>query len=170
MTFQEFTPLFEKYRSKGLLLDTNLLLLLLVGSGLPHLLETFKPIRNQGFKREDFDLLAGACAFFKTLVTTPHILTETSNHSGKMAEPYRHQIFHALGRLIQTMEERFCPSRTLALRPGFTRFGLADVAVSEMPPDSYLVMTVDFQLAGFLQSSGADVVNFNHLRQIQWDL
>ena len=89
MTFQQFTPLFEKYRNKGLLLDTNLLLLLLIGSGVPHLLETFKPIQNQGFKKKDFELLARACSFFKTLITTPHILTETSNHSGKVSEPHR---------------------------------------------------------------------------------
>jgi hypothetical protein len=170
MTFEQFTPLFEKYRNKGLLLDTNLLLLLLIGSGVPHLVETFKPIRNQGFGRKDFELLVHACSFFRILMTTPHILTETSNHSAKVADPHRRLILHALAALIANMEEKFCPSKSLVSLPAFVRFGLADVAISEISPETCLIMTVDFKLAGFLESLQVDVINFNHLRQIQWGI
>jgi len=80
------------------------------------------------------------------------------------------QVFQALALLIGKLEERFCPSKTLAARPAFVRLGLADIAVSEISPDVCLVMTVDFELAGFLHSMGIDVINFNHLRQIEWDI
>jgi hypothetical protein len=169
MTFGHFTPLFEKYRSQGLLLDTNLLLLLLIGSGAPHLLGTFKPTLNQGFRRADFELLTRACSFFETLVTTPHILTEVSNHCAKLKGLYRHQVFQAIRAITERLEERFSPSRNLALRPAFMKFGLADIAITEVAANCCLVMTVDFELVGHIASNGADAINFNHLRQIQWE-
>ena len=50
------------------------------------------------------------------------------------------------------------------------KFGLADTAIADIAANSYLVMTVDFRLAGHITSAGADAINFNHLRQIEWDL
>ena len=91
------------------MLDTNLLLLLLIGSGAPGLLQTFKPTLNQGFTRADFELLVRACSPFETLLTTPHILTELSNHSAKLSGRHREQVFNGIRSLINSLEERFSP-------------------------------------------------------------
>jgi hypothetical protein len=45
----------KKFHRKGLLIDTNLLLLLLVGSVDPSLIAINKITANQGFDKLDFD-------------------------------------------------------------------------------------------------------------------
>jgi hypothetical protein len=66
-----------KHRGNGLLVDTNLLLLYLVGKTNPDRIRNFK--RTSRYTVEDFELLDEIMGQFKTLVTTPHILTELSN-------------------------------------------------------------------------------------------
>lgn len=69
--------LINKHRGSGLLVDTNLLLLYLVGTTNKKRILNFK--RTQTYTIEDFDLLSRFMAEFKTLITTPHVLTEVSN-------------------------------------------------------------------------------------------
>ncbi len=58
-----------KHRGNGLLVDTNLLLLYIVGKTNPNRISNFK--RTSRYTVEDFELLDGIMAQFKTLITTP---------------------------------------------------------------------------------------------------
>lgn len=69
--------LIRKYRDNGILLDTNVLLLYLVGSIDPQNVGRFK--RTAKYDENDFRILSNLVNLFKTNVTTPHILTEASN-------------------------------------------------------------------------------------------
>jgi hypothetical protein len=66
--------LIEKHRSKGILVDSNLLVLLLVGSVNKRRILEFK--RTQDFTIEDFETLSRLIAWFERLVTTPHVLIQ----------------------------------------------------------------------------------------------
>ena len=76
--------LLQRYRGKGVLLDTNILLLYFVGAFNPEEIPRFK--RTKMFTVEDHDTLVGILGYFEKIVTTPNILTEVSNLSGQLAE------------------------------------------------------------------------------------
>ncbi|NBC16917.1 MAG: hypothetical protein GVY18_06315 [Bacteroidetes bacterium] len=156
--------LLTQYRGKGLLLDTNVLLLLLVGGYDAHLISRFK--RTSMFGKADFDLLVTVVDYFDTLVTTPHILTEVSNLSGQLPEHVRPSVFALLTSLIDAFLEVHRPAGQLAQRPLFADLGLTDVGIMAVAPNRYLVLTEDFRLDGYLRSQDADVLNFNHLRTL----
>jgi hypothetical protein len=59
------------------LVDTNLLVLLLVGSVNRQRIPGFK--RTQNFAIEDFDTLSGLISWFGKLITTLHVLSQVSD-------------------------------------------------------------------------------------------
>jgi len=69
--------LFKKMQQKGVLLDTNLFILLIVGLvGSKHI-ATHKKLDS--YSEEDFKLLVSILDTCRHLVVTPHVLAETSN-------------------------------------------------------------------------------------------
>ena len=76
--------LIHKHLGNGLLVDTNLLLLHLIGRTNKNRILKFK--RTQAYTIEDFELLERFIAEFKILITTPHVLTEVSN-LGDLSRP-----------------------------------------------------------------------------------
>jgi rRNA-processing protein FCF1 len=160
--------LVRRYRRKGLLLDTNLLLPYLVGLLHPRYLEACGS-RTRYFGQEDYPLLVRFVALFDPLVTTPHILTEVSNLIGQQLKgrvlTEVRALFHAL---IARLSERFEASATVSAQEDFLRFGLTDAAISMTPPNRYLVLTDDAQLDHLLRRRRVDVVNFNQVRAEAW--
>lgn len=154
-----------KNHHKGLLVDTNVLLLLLIGSLDSKLIRNFKITANQGFDEADFNLLRSFVGKFQSIITTPHILTEVSNHADKIKGDIRKRIFGKLVSLIGQLDECSESSKALAKSDAFVRFGLTDTAISSLASKNFLVLTVDFPLAGYLKKKNVDVINFNHLRQ-----
>jgi hypothetical protein len=156
-----------RYRQKGVLVDTNLLLLLLIGSFVPELIPAFK--RTDNFKREDYELLVLLLEPFEKVITTPNILTEVSNLSNQLGEPRRSLYFEVFAQEIPLMEEYYIESRVISGSPVFPRFGLADTGIISLPKNQYLVITADHRLAGYLESIEIDVINFHHLRFLTWN-
>lgn len=150
------------YKDKGLLIDTNILLLFFVGLHSRKSIQGFK--RTEHFTPDDFDCLAGVIQLFKQVVTTPSVLTEVSNLLGQLAERIRLSVFQRFSLGIQRFQEDFTPSRELAQEACFPKFGLTDAGIVHSAKGKFLVLTDDFRLAGYLERQGIDVVNFNHLR------
>lgn len=155
-------------RSKARLLDTNLLLLYLIGGKDPKLLEGSR--RLNAYTQEDFDLLVEFIEVngFTQLVSTPHILTEASNLIG-----IEHDLLKTLGReaikeYVQHCDEITHHACMLVEEPGFSRLGLTDVAIKIASRLPAFVITADFLLYVHLAEEGVDVVNFNHIRQGSW--
>jgi hypothetical protein len=155
----------NRFHRKNLLLDTNLLLLLLVGSFDPSKIRTHKITANQGFNETDFDQLRNFTCTFQKLVTTPHILTEVSNHADKIKGTNHLKFLQQFISLIETLDEHLEASKLIVKTDVFVRFGLTDAAISRLAYKDFLVITVDSPLAGFLQKKGVNVVNFNHVRR-----
>lgn len=147
------------------MLDSNLLLLLLVGAYDRNMIVRFK--RTQQFVSDDFDLLVRFVEFFERVFVTPHILTEVSNMSGQLREPARREVRMQIQRLSEHAHEQSKPSAALVVHSRFLVFGLTDVAVISAASEC-LVLTDDFDLAGVLAGEGADVINFNHIRTLNW--
>jgi rRNA-processing protein FCF1 len=151
-----------QYRSKGILIDTNLLLLYVVGAVDRKEIGRFK--RTIKFLPEDFDLLLRVMSFFQSVVTTPHILTEVSNLAGQIGDHAKSGVFAKIAQGVVEFREEHVPTSELTAQPSFIRFGLTDTAVLHHARGRFLVLTDDFPLSQYLQHQGVDVVNFNHLR------
>ena len=167
MSLGDPVGLIQKYRKKGLLLDSNLLLLLLVGSFNSELIGNFKRTRASGFTVKDFELLKSIISRFEKILTTPHILTEVSNlstFSGMMQTDY----FKHFGFCILNFDEKAVPSMEFCQKDNFSKFGITDAAISHLARNHYLVLTADFPLSNYLQSNKIDAINFNHLRPLNW--
>lgn len=156
----------QKYRSTGVMLDTNLLLLYvfsrfsrdMIGVG-----------RLAAYDSDSADLLLQYLARFEHILTTAHVLAETSNLARQMVK----------GRKWQAMCEAvfplFClpePSglkqvgvTTETLDPrNFSLLGLTDAALAQSA-GAHLLLTADFDLYCTVVSVGNDAVNFTHMRE-----
>lgn len=159
--------LVSRYRGKGLLVDTNILLLYVVGIYDPNRIQKFK--RTMAFTVDEFDFLRRFFKFFEKLVTTPNILTEVSNLSGQLPDILKRDLFGQLARLIPSFQETYSSSSMVSSLTHFGRLGLTDSGIVDLAKDRYLVLTDDFRLAGHLQKEGIDVINFNYLRPRIWN-
>ena len=143
------------------LLDTNVLLLFLVGETDVSLLKTFK--RMQAFEAGDLGLLADALRPFRQILTTPHVLAETSNFVDQAPLYRRQDLIAALRRFAERNEERFEAAKELMTRKEFEYVGLADVGLVSLSSVA-TVLTIDYRLAYEISVNRGAVVNFQHLR------
>ena len=89
----------KQYRRKGIIVDTNLLLLALIG-GTPSVVE-FK--RTRGYTNEDYRLLLTMIDQFERLVSTPHILAEVSNLTNGLYGSKLHDFYATLKTHFQQL-------------------------------------------------------------------
>ena len=162
----EIESLFSRYRQKGVLVDTNILLLHFVGSTNRERISRFK--RTQNFIPEDYDLLLQVLGYFQTVATTPNILTEVSSLANQLGEPERSQCFAFFAQGISTLEETYLESKGVVTDQQFTKFGSTDCGILSFAKDRYLVLTDDLRLAAYLKRQEIDTVNFNNLRVFGW--
>jgi rRNA-processing protein FCF1 len=151
--------LIQNYKQKGLLIDTNILLLYIVGSVDINLIGNFK--RTANFTISDFYITSKFIDYFDIKITTPHILTEASDLLGN-----RIDLQFALAKYIKLIEEKFLESNQIAETKTFLQFGLADAAISETAKDSYLVVTDDNPLYAYLINQKIDAISLNQIRMI----
>jgi hypothetical protein len=150
----------------SVLLDSNVLLLYVVGMTDRRLIRTHK--RTRAFAEEDFDLLCDGLGRFGEIWVTPNILTEASNLAAQAAEPGRSAVLQTLAGFMAGCQEQAVPSATVAGRPAFIRLGLADMATLEVARLVDRVLTDDLALYLALMDAGRNAVNFNHIRQFGW--
>ncbi len=158
--------LFSRYRQKGILVDTNVLLLYFIATTNRERVEKFK--RTETFLAEDYDTLVRILNYFSKIVTTPNILTEVNSLANQLGEPERTQCFTIFAQGISILEECYLESKTIASDQHFARFGLTDCSIVNFAREQYLVLTDDLKLANHLQQQGIDTVNFNNIRVYGW--
>ena len=157
--------LIVKHRAKGVLVDTNLLVLFLVGTVNRQRILNFK--RTGDFAIEDYDVLVRLINWFGKLIATPHVLSQVSDLtdlSGTELTAVR-EVFKAL---VEQIEESYDASRLLVGDPAFERFGLTDAAIATVCSRGILVLTTDARLQIALQERDIDALNFNHIRPLAW--
>lgn len=157
-----FDELIQQYRHKGLLLDTNLILLLLIGRLNIERISQFK--RTQSYTPDDYHLLTSVYEEFSRFATTPHVLTEVSNLLGQLQNQWKLEYFRVFAEYIHSVNEVAIATRKLAAHPDFVRFGLSDISILKAAATGYLVLTDDAPLSVLLDVNDAPVINFTHLR------
>jgi len=155
--------LVERFKAKGVLVDSNLALLYLVGSFDLHLIGDGKFNKLSKYVPEDYELLVRLKSVFKKAVTTPHVLTEISNLANDLPERTKAECLKKFYETFVGIEELAIPSLEAALRPEFHFLGLTDSALA-IVANQYLIVTDDARLVMKLNQSGLEALNFNHLR------
>lgn len=158
--------LIGEYREQGVLVDSNLLLLYLVGTYNPRQIGRLK--RTNTFTEEDFLLLHRLLGHFDSVITTPPILTEVSNFVGQFPEGHIRSCTRILRQLISQLEEKHRDASTVSKHDYFLQFRLTDTGIADIAANDYVVVTDDLPLYHALANDQAAVVNFNHLRTLHW--
>lgn len=147
---------------RAVTLDTNLLVLLVVGTLDRQLIPKHK--RTRKFTPEDFDALLGELERYPRIVVTPNVVTETSNLLGQTNDATARRLLERLRQLLAKLSERFVASVDAAAAPGFLRLGIADAATLHNPPASSVLLTDDLGLYLEATRLGRSAVNFTHLQ------
>jgi hypothetical protein len=149
-------------RNRKLLVDSNILLLYIVGSLSLDRIARHK--RTDTFTVEDYWRLSKLLDQFGGIVVTPNVLTEVSNLLAYTDERSRLLLLAWLGSRVAALDERYVPSREAVEAAEFSRLGLTDASILSCPTQDLTVLTDDIHLYLALQRKGAEVINFNHLR------
>lgn len=155
-------PLLDPYLGWPVVLDSNLLLLYWFGSFDPSLVKTYKRLDNS-FGLNDLLILDEALACLGELLTTPHVLTEVSNLANALPSWRKTAWSDHIAQGIELVSESFEPAAEILEDRGAAEFGLTDAALTRMTVN-HLILTIDWRLAGWLQTRGLAAVNFKHLR------
>lgn len=147
---------------KGLLIDTNVLLVWVVGSFLPNLIKSFK--RTASYTPTDYDLIYQLINNSQRIITTPGILAEVSNLSGQMKKNIREKFWTDFKTKLELFQEEYQPSMEIANEPAFKYIGLVDSGVISAARNGYLVLTDDARLNYELEKAGLSSLNLNYLR------
>jgi hypothetical protein len=154
---------FHRYKTRGILVDSSLLVVYLVGSFDRRHLVNCRAIKSS-FTEDEFELLARIIGQFDVLITTPHVLTEVSNLAGRLPARLHIPFRTFFASVISELLEQNASAADLSLAPHFIRFGIADTAISLVAPGRYFVLTEEVALYTLLSASGVDVMNFSHVR------
>jgi len=160
----EAERLFDRHRQSGIALDTNLLLLWVVGAIDRTLISRHK--RAAGFTIEDYELLASLLSRGHSQLTTPNVLTETINLLMQTDGPGQSALVHEFIRHVVRIRESYYRSSELVTVPHFPLLRLADTSLFRAAQRGRLVISTDFKLCGLINAGGGSAINFNHLRSI----
>lgn len=155
------------HAADGILLDTNVLLLLLVGQMRPDLIGKK---RLEIYGPQDAELLAAYVANFNRILTTPHVLAETSNFIRQIMKGSAQVAFLSWLHPIFCLNDKDaflqCPIAGEDIEAGFfVRLGLTDSGLAACASKGRLLLTSDLDLHIAVSSSGAHSINFTHMRE-----
>lgn len=150
--------------NRPLRLDSNLLVLYLVGLVDQDLVQTYK--RTSHFLPGDFDLLAAIVEKSPKLVVTAGILAETSNLGDALKGRRLVEFRQIMERFVGLATEEHIEAVEIVSEGSFVDLGFADTDILSVSRSDCLVLTADLSLWGHLVGANARVMNFNHLRDV----
>ena len=146
----------------GIVLDTGLLLLLVVGNASP---ERIGSERTKDYTAHDFTLLDRLVGTSRSVHVSPNVLTEVDNFlkRGKAVGTMDGQrVFRSL---VQTrLEEKYESSSLLMADQTYLRLGLADCSIDKLADQGHVVVTNDSKLNNELQRRGRYSLHWETVR------
>ena len=145
-----------------LLLDTNVLVLWIAGHLQQSLIGKHRRLRE--YDEDDFAIVDALARKHEMHVSTPHVLTETSNFLGAGRPQMVSGGTDTLNDYIAGLNEIYTPSKTIAALPEMHTLGLTDTAIFHLGKEGIQVVSMDFHLCNLLQLKGVSAVNPRHFR------
>lgn len=150
-----------------LLLDSNLLILLVVGAAKRSYVSQHKRLRK--FDVKDFDLLSEIVAQSRGIILSPNVITEASNLIRQAADPVRSASTRMLARIVESGDERIVSSKVAVQHPEYNSLGIADAVLLENGTQGFTLLTVDRNLYLAAIKARLKALNFNYLRDARPD-
>lgn len=151
----------------GVLIDTNLLILLIVGTVNRNRIQNFK--RTNQYTPEHYDFLVGILNHFQQWFTVAHVMAEVSNLTD-LSGSERTMARQLLKQTISTMTEAEMPSRLAAEDTLYNNLGLTDAAIAAVVRARRCTLLTD-DLDLFLAATReVSALKFSHLWSRAWGL
>lgn len=158
---------------KGLVLDTNLLALLLIGSHHQTLDQIRLCTRTSSYTLDDLRRVLFLASKACKIIVTPQILAELADitfdirHNGGFDAYFKRVI-----DFVTTANEHHTDKDILISQANINilnKVGFADTSIVAIArKNEFLVLTDDSQLTGVLTTLKLHVLNINHLRSADW--
>ncbi|MCH4565259.1 hypothetical protein MKP05_19350 [Halomonas sp. EGI 63088] len=151
---------------KSVLLDTNLLVVLVVGLLDPSIIGIHK--RTKNYTPDDFLALRRALDNYQELWITSQSVAETSNLVRQTNEAQAEQLLTILSELVSSSKESNMDSRGIFTAPCVLKLGVTDAGIAKKSKRVTNLLTADLDL--YLEVSGkfSNAINFNHIRTGAW--
>ena len=143
----------------GVVVDTNLLLLMLVGRYDPKKLPAFRS--TQKYSIRILEILEDLASLFRKIYATSNILTEVDNLSRQVAKAEWNGIGTALQTFAQETTEVQFPSNQLLAHEAHRGIGVTDCSILELATKDILVVTDDLRLTAQLERRRLGVINLS---------
>ena len=165
------TYLVDKYWRKGIIIDTNLMLVYIVGMYNPNYVGQFH--KTEDYCREDYDYIYSVLSHFSKVIITPHILAELSNLSPKIQDNKQDkkllEYFNVFKDVLERTSERYIKKDDILNFPLLPKFGITDLAIIEAAKRyNYLVFTNDSSMVGCMRNMDMEVLYLNDIRTALW--
>jgi len=159
--------LIAKYSPNGIIIDTNIMLVYIVGTYDIEYIADFK--RTAKYCADDYKFICHVLPYFNKKVITTHILTELSNLSMQIQDNRLAGYFSAFRELLKEARENYINKDRILGLPLLPKLGVTDLAILEVVKKfKYLTFTDDFRMSGYIRSMGIDVLNLNDIRTVEW--
>ena len=157
----------QQHRNTGILLDTNVLLLLWMHAFDPKMIGGK---RLEKYTPDDATLLAGYVGQFQRVLTTSTILAETSNLAAQALSGERKKAwfrrFFPFFDVTSPPAFQHCAVHGLALDQNiFVSLGFTDATLAATVGKQHLLLTDDLDLYLAAQVQGSHAINFTHMRE-----
>lgn len=146
----------------SVLIDTNLMLLLIVGLHDKSIIGVHK--RTKDFTPDDYDLLVSQIDGFNTVWVTSHCLAEVSNLLKQTHKEQGAKLLSCLSLFCGNARESRMAKESIFENDAYLSLGVSDTGLVQKSKRVSCVYTVDFDLYITISNIGRKVVNFNHLR------
>ena len=155
-------PLLGRYRGRGVLLDSNVLVVYVVGRADRRLVRRLAATKD--FDGKDAAFLSAIVASVGGLVATPHVLAEVNGllNVGGLGQ-LRYGVLGAFAEVLREVDEVYQPGAETPNDPAFRHLGLTDTAVLALAAKGPLVVSKDGGLCNELWSRGAEALYYNRM-------
>lgn len=175
-TLEEIQRYILSRRPSGVIVDTNILLLLLIGHFDKDFIKNYSLFKNnaKNYTKEDFELLKQLVSYFNKLIITPQIIAELSNISitsnrstfGSRLLSY----LQAVVDILKDAEEHHQQAECLwgMQLEVLSRFGFTDVTISELSKRTHMpILTDELELYLYLVNNGIPAISFEYIKNSQ---
>lgn len=166
-------------KEQCVLLDTELLVLLIIGLHNPSLVGRTGTCTD-GYNKEDFRFLMSVFENGSSLIITPHTITETDNMLKKckaLDETRRAQCRSALRKLVEMAtlgvksQEHSVLSTEIVMDSSFSRLGFTDASLPIVASKRIhcLLITCDRSLHDEMCERDLPSINYRHIQPQVWE-
>jgi rRNA-processing protein FCF1 len=145
-----------------ILIDTNALVVLLIGLIDPRLFKTHD--KTSIYEEQDFVDLLDVIGSFDKLIVLPNVWTEADNLLNKFSGHYKDKYIENLTKVIKGTTEKFLESIIATGSGGFYDLGLTDSLLLEYGRECKLLITSDSTLSDYAIANDIKVYDMKKSR------